>query len=186
MFEVVLRELSAQAAPQTRTYRARLKPATPRQLPLGGTTTLVAERDLTGPPLAVLPAAAITQSDGQPALWITHRDGVESYGTVELVRVEVHGYRSDKVLVSGPPAGTFVVTAGVQKMAPGLRVALPGAANEALREPEYAMKSFNLTEWALNHRAVVLFLLIAVAVGGTVQLRQARPARRSRTSRSRR
>ena len=29
-FEVVLRELSAQAAAQTRTYRARLKPATPR------------------------------------------------------------------------------------------------------------------------------------------------------------
>jgi len=131
-FEVVLRELSAQAAPQTRTYRARLKPAAPRYLPLGGTATLVAERDLTGPPFAVLPAAAITQSDGQPALWVTRRDGAEPYGTVELVRVEVHGYRSDKVLVSGPPAGTLVVTAGVQKMAPGLRVALPGAANEAL------------------------------------------------------
>jgi len=32
------------------------------------------------------------------------------------------------VLVSGPPAGEHVVTAGVQKMAPGLKVALPGAA----------------------------------------------------------
>jgi hypothetical protein len=31
------------------------------------------------------------------------------------------------VLVSGPAAGELVVTAGVQKMAPGLRVALPGA-----------------------------------------------------------
>jgi multidrug efflux pump len=30
------------------------------------------------------------------------------------------------------------------------------------------MKSFNLTEWALGHRAIVLFLLLAVAVGGTV------------------
>jgi len=28
------------------------------------------------------------------------------------------------------------------------------------------MKSFNLTEWALNHRAVVLFLLLAIAIGG--------------------
>jgi len=30
--------------------------------------------------------------------------------------------------VSGPPAGTVIVTAGVQKMAPGLRVAVSGAA----------------------------------------------------------
>ena len=43
-FEVALRELSPQAVPQTRTYRARLKPVTPRQLPLGATATLVAAR----------------------------------------------------------------------------------------------------------------------------------------------
>ncbi|MGZ8982255.1 MAG: efflux RND transporter permease subunit, partial [Burkholderiaceae bacterium] len=30
------------------------------------------------------------------------------------------------------------------------------------------MKSFNLTEWALGHRAIVLFLIIAIAVGGVV------------------
>ena len=28
------------------------------------------------------------------------------------------------------------------------------------------MKSFNLTEWALNHRAVVLFLILVIGVGG--------------------
>jgi hypothetical protein len=33
-------------------------------------------------------------------------------------------YRNDQVLVSGPPPGALIVTAGVQKMAPGLRVAL--------------------------------------------------------------
>jgi hypothetical protein len=41
----------------------------------------------------------------------------------------VHGYHNDDVLVSGPPAGELVVTAGVQKMAPGLKVALPGVAS---------------------------------------------------------
>jgi RND family efflux transporter MFP subunit len=131
-FEAELRELSPQAAAQTRTYRARLKPAAPRPLPLGATATLVAERQLAGPPLAAIPAAAITQSDGQPALWVARRDGTEPYGTVELVGANVHGYRSDLVLVSGPPEGTLVVTAGVQKMAPGLRVALPGVANETV------------------------------------------------------
>jgi multidrug efflux pump subunit AcrB len=30
------------------------------------------------------------------------------------------------------------------------------------------MKSFNLTEWALNHRAIVLFLILVIGVGGTL------------------
>jgi RND family efflux transporter MFP subunit len=130
-FDVVLRELSAQAAAQTRTYRARLKPATPRQLPLGATATLITEREAAGPQLASIPAAAITQSKGQPALWTARRAGDELAGVVELAPVVVHGYRNDEALVSGLPAGTIVVTAGVQKMAPGLRVALPAAAHDA-------------------------------------------------------
>jgi RND family efflux transporter MFP subunit len=124
-FEVELRELSAQAAAQTRTYRARLKPAKPRALPLGATATLVAERASSGSPVAAIPASAITQHQGKPALWVVRRQGTESVGTVELIPVTVHRYRSDAILVSGPPAGALVVTAGVQKMAPGLRVVLP-------------------------------------------------------------
>jgi hypothetical protein len=45
--------------------------------------------------------------------------------------VTVHGYRNDDVLLSGLPAGALVVAAGVQKMAPGLKVALGAAANNA-------------------------------------------------------
>lgn len=30
------------------------------------------------------------------------------------------------------------------------------------------MKSFNLTEWALEHRAIVLFLILAIAIAGTL------------------
>ena len=129
-FEVVLRELSPQAAAQTRTFRARLKPATPRPLPLGATATLVVERQVGDVPAAAIPASAITQNKGQPAVWVVHRAGSEPVGTVDLIGVAVHGYRNDEVLVSGPPAGELVVTAGVQKMAPGLKVALPGAATK--------------------------------------------------------
>ena len=124
-FEVVLRELSAQAKAETRTYRARLKPTPARPLPLGASATLVAERVADGPALATIPASAITQSAGQAALWAVRQDALEPVGTVELIPVKVHGYRNDEALVSGPPASTLVVTAGVQKMAPGLRVALP-------------------------------------------------------------
>jgi RND family efflux transporter MFP subunit len=123
-FDVVLRELSPQAAAQTRTYRARLRPATPRLLPLGATATLIEERAAADTRLAEIPASALTQSDGQPAVWVVHREGSKPVGTVSLMPVVVQGYRNDAVLIFGPPAGELVVTAGVQKMAPGLRVAL--------------------------------------------------------------
>ena len=128
-FAVVLRELSPQAAAQTRTYRARLKPAGERRLPLGATATLVAERtEAQDAKVASIPAAALTQSNGQPALWVVRAGGNDPSGTVELVPVAVHGYLNDRVLVSGLPEGQLVVAAGVQKMAPGLRVALSDSA----------------------------------------------------------
>ena len=123
-FEVVLRELSPQAAAQTRTYRARLKQVRPTHLPLGATATLLAEYPAGDTPVASIPAGAITQSNGQPALWLVRPAAGERVGAVDLIRVMVHGYRNDQVLVSGPPPGALIVTAGVQKMAPGLHVAL--------------------------------------------------------------
>lgn len=133
-FAVELRELSAQASAQTRTYRARLKPVEPRALPLGATTTLIAERTDEGTRVATLPATALTQEQGAPAVWTVQQDGKGNTGTVKLVKVAIQGYRSDEVLVSGPAEGALVVTAGVQKMAPGLRVALPASASRSERE----------------------------------------------------
>ena len=92
---------------------------------------MATDRPMADTPVAAVPAAALTQVGGQPALWVTRTAGHEPVGTVELVRVSVHGYRNDDVLVSGLPAGERVVTAGVQKMSPGLKVALPAAAPEA-------------------------------------------------------
>jgi RND family efflux transporter MFP subunit len=126
-FDVVLRELSPQAAATTRTFRARLKPATPRPLPLGASARLEVDRPASTVAAALIPAAAITQDKGRPAVWVVRRKADEAAGTVELRAVSVEGYRNEDVLVSGPPAGELVVTAGVQKMAPGLRVALPAA-----------------------------------------------------------
>lgn len=130
-FDVVLRELSPQAAQQTRTFRARLKPAAARSLPLGATATLLVERPAADTKAAPVPAAALTQANGQPAVWVVRRNDAAPVATVELTRIAVHGYRNDDVLISGLPAGELVVTAGVQKMAPGLRVALPEGAAQA-------------------------------------------------------
>lgn len=127
-FEVALRELSPQAAAQTRTYRARLKPVGARPLPLGATATLMTDRVESEVQVAPIPATALTQSGGHAAVWLVKHAGDEPVGRVELAPVVVHGYRNDLALVSGVPAGGQVVTAGVQKMAPGLKVARPGAA----------------------------------------------------------
>ena len=129
-FAVVLREMSPQAASTTRTFRARLKPATPRPLPLGASATLVVQRPASASAAAAIPAAAITQNKGQPAVWVVRREGADAIGTVALVDVAVHAYRNDEVLVSGPAAGALIVMAGVQKMAPGLKVALPGMTSQ--------------------------------------------------------
>jgi RND family efflux transporter MFP subunit len=126
-FEVVLRELAPQAASTTRTFRARLKPATPRALPLGASARLIVERAAGDTAVAVIPASAITQNKGEPAVWVVRRAGADAVATVDLTNVVVHAYRNDDVLISGPKAGELVVIAGVQKMAPGLKVALSGA-----------------------------------------------------------
>jgi len=130
-FDVTLRELAPQAAAQTRTYRARLKPATPRALPLGATATLLVQAPAGNGSVASIPAAAITQLDGKPAVWLVHAGGGRGAATVNLTPVDVQGYRNDQALVSGPRAGDLVVTAGVQKMAPGLKVALSNASPSA-------------------------------------------------------
>ena len=127
-FDVELRELSPQAAAQTRTFQARLKPASPRKLPLGATASVLVERAAGAQStVAALPAAALTQSNGKSAVWVVRPAGEAGVASVELMPVAIQGYRNEEVLVSGPPAGTLVVGAGVQKMAPGLKVALAGA-----------------------------------------------------------
>ena len=128
-FEVVLRNWR-QGSCDDAHLPARLKPKGPRPLPLGASATLVVERPAGDSATAGIPAAAITQNNGTPAVWVIRREGDEPTGTVQLVDVKVHAYRNDEVFVSGPSSGELVVTAGVQKMAPGLKVALPAAASD--------------------------------------------------------
>jgi membrane fusion protein, multidrug efflux system len=79
--------------------------------------------------VAAVPAAAITQAGGKPAVWVVRRKA--DAAAVELAPVTLHGYRNDEVLLSGPAAGGDHQLAGVQKMSPGLRVAMPVAVAEA-------------------------------------------------------
>jgi RND family efflux transporter MFP subunit len=115
-------EKAPQADPMTRTYpiKAALE-APPASLLLGavvvGTLTLPEEPSLR------LPAAALTSSNGKPAVWRV--DPVAH--TVLLTPVTVERYTTDAVVIaSGLQDGAIVVTAGTQALYPNQKVRWQG------------------------------------------------------------
>jgi RND family efflux transporter MFP subunit len=114
-----VRYVSPQADPTTRTYTVRVAlPNAPAQMRLGanvvGTVTLTQART------AAIPGSALFQKDGKPAVWVVGKNH-----TVQLKPIVVDRYQGDSVIVGGGLApGEVVVTAGVQKLLPGQKVAL--------------------------------------------------------------
>jgi len=119
---LTLRELSPTAAAQTRTFRVRFSiqdtsPAIQQVLHLGMTANLhLSGKD--GELAAVLPATAVWKTDGQPMVWQVDK----AVGKLVAQPVEVIRYTNEAVLVRGVPDGTQVVSAGIQKLTPGLAV----------------------------------------------------------------
>lgn len=117
-----LRELSPAASAQTRTFHARYSildtsPSAYPSLHLGMTAKLrLAAKD--GEPAAILPATALWKADGKSMVW-----QVENAGSKVVAQpVEVIRYTDEAVLVRGLEEGAKVVSAGVQKLTPGLEV----------------------------------------------------------------
>lgn len=117
-----VRYISPQADPATRTYTVRVSlPNAPPQMRLGanvvGSVTLDQGQTVT------VPGSALFQKDGKPAVWIVEKDS-----TVQLKPITVQRYQGDAVVVGdGLAQGDVVVTAGVQKLLPGQKVALMDA-----------------------------------------------------------
>jgi RND family efflux transporter MFP subunit len=117
-----VRYISPQADPATRTYTVRVSlPDAPPQMRLGanvvGTVTLDQGQTVS------IPGAALFQKDGKPAVWLVEKDS-----TVQLKPITVQRYQGDSVVVGdGLAQGDVVVTAGVQKLLPGQKVALMDA-----------------------------------------------------------
>ena len=117
-----VRYISPQADPETRTYTVRVSlPEAPPQMRLGanvvGTVTLNQAKTV------MIPGSALFQKDGKPAVWLVEKDK-----TVQLKPITVQRYEGDSVIVGGGLAeGDVVVTAGVQKLLPGQKVALMDA-----------------------------------------------------------
>jgi RND family efflux transporter MFP subunit len=118
-FPAVLREVSPAADPLTRTYQARF--ALPGACPgveLGMTAT-VHLTPADSAPGFVLPLSSLQRQANRPAVWVVGREA----GRPTLTPVEVREFRQESVVIgAGVKPGDLVVTAGVQKIDPGMVV----------------------------------------------------------------
>jgi RND family efflux transporter MFP subunit len=118
-----VREVSPQADATTRTFQVKVTIINPPEAMRLG-STLTGSIKLPPPPGLEVPASALTQADGRPAVWVVDPQSQ----TVSLRNVDILRHDAASVLIShGLEAGEFVVTAGVQTLHPGQKVRLLGA-----------------------------------------------------------
>ena len=117
-----VREVAPQADPETRTFEVKVGLTDPPEaMRLGATVT--GRIRLTAPEAVEIPASALTEAKGQPAVWVVDPES----RTVALRNIGVLRYDPASVVVShGLESGEVVVTAGVQALHPGQRVRLLG------------------------------------------------------------
>jgi RND family efflux transporter MFP subunit len=117
-----VREVAPQADQATRTFQVKVAINNPPDgMKLGATVT--GRIKLAAPQGVAVPASALTEGDGRPAVWVVDRQT----DTVSLRAVDVARYDPAAVIVSrGLERGDVVVTAGVQMLRPGQKVRLLG------------------------------------------------------------
>lgn len=120
-----VREVAPQADATTRTYQVKVGiDNPPAAMRLGATVT--GSITLAAPAGFEVPASALTEANGHPAVWLVDKQSE----TVSLRNVDVAQYDPASVVVSkGLETGDVVVTAGVQTLRPGQRVRLLGTAS---------------------------------------------------------
>jgi membrane fusion protein, multidrug efflux system len=117
-----VRQVAPQADSATRTFQVKVGINNPPEgMKLGSTVTgRIKLAALEG---VAVPASALTEGDGHPAVWVFDRQTE----TVSLRPVDVMRYDPARVVISrGLEKGDVVVTAGVQMLRPGQKVRLLG------------------------------------------------------------
>ena len=119
IYDGKLRELSPSADPVTRTYAARISVRNADAAMKLGMTATVYLRGVRHAASVLLPATALFQKNGAPAVWIVDPKNSQ----VKLVPVGIGEYVEDNVTVlSGLAPGDLVVRAGVHKLFAGEKV----------------------------------------------------------------
>jgi RND family efflux transporter MFP subunit len=119
-----VREVAPQADPATRTFQVKVGIINPPDtMRLGATVT--GSIRLAAPAGVELPASALTEANGEPAVWVVDPKSL----AVSLRTVKVAQHDPATVVISeGLDTGEVVVTAGVQTLHPGQKVRLLGDA----------------------------------------------------------
>jgi RND family efflux transporter MFP subunit len=114
------REVAPHPDPATRSYPVRVGLIDPPEDMLLG-LSVTGGLTVQSPPLITVPATALIEPDHKPSVWLF--DAVSN--TVALRAVKVASYDANLVVVSqGLEDGEIVVTAGVNILYPGQKVAL--------------------------------------------------------------
>ncbi|HBF33799.1 TPA: efflux transporter periplasmic adaptor subunit, partial [Candidatus Sumerlaeota bacterium] len=124
--EGAIYEIAPQADSVTRTYLVKVAIENfPPQMLLGA--TVVGSLKLSVPPSIQIPASALTELNGQPAVWRV--DATEK--TVQLAPVKIERYTTESaVIADGLQSGDIVVTAGVQALHQNQKVKLLDVSHE--------------------------------------------------------
>ena len=110
--------------------------------------------------VARLPLSAVLNRGTGPSVYV-----VEASGALALRPVTVASFTEDAALVtSGIGDGDKIVTLGVQKLEAGLKVRT--VETQLNQSRGRVMKRFNLSEWAITHRPLVLFMIILLGAAG--------------------
>lgn len=120
-----VREVAPQADAATRTFQVKVGITDPPEaMRLGSTVTGRIKLSAT---LGIeVPASALTEANGRPAVWVVDPQSL----TVSLRNVDVARYDPASIVLSqGLEPGEVVVTAGVQMLRPGQKVRLLGDAS---------------------------------------------------------
>jgi membrane fusion protein, multidrug efflux system len=120
-----VREVAPQADPATRTFQVKVGITDPPEaMRLGSTVT--GRIQLAAPAGVQVPASALAEANGRPAVWVFD----PASQSVALRSVDVARYDPASVVISqGLEAGDIVVTAGAQVLRPGQKVRRLGGAS---------------------------------------------------------
>ena len=120
-----VREIAPQADAATRTFPVKVALVDPPSGMLLG-STVTGSISFTSTPVIEIPAMALFETNGKPAVWVVDR----AKQTVAARNVEIGRFDSTSVVISqGLRDGEVVVTAGVQVLRPGQKVRLLGGAS---------------------------------------------------------
>jgi multidrug efflux system membrane fusion protein len=124
-----IREIAPNADPATRTFAVKIALVEPDGAVQLGMTANVALGERAAGAVITLPLSALTQIEGQPAVWVVDPQSSK----VNLRPVQIGAYREDGVTVrAGLKPGEVVVTAGVHKLLAGETVRV---VSDALASP---------------------------------------------------